>query len=348
MRRLHRAGRRPARQQLPDAGGGRPGSDRSPPSKVSPTATSCTRCSAHSWIGTPTSAAIARQGRSARPSACWTRRRTAGRARDSADRAAADGSGRRWTRPRYENGWRAICVGAVPTPTSCRRCSMCRRRSAETATAGDGAMKAFAFARATDARRPSSRSRRRRNAAILGGGTNLVDLMRLGVGPAGPAGRRVRPLPVDHRDRLRCAAHRRRSPQQRPGRGSPRPPGVPGVVAGAAVRCLRATAQHGHRRREPAAAHPMPVLPGRQQAVQQAGERVGLPGQDGIHRDLAILGTSSACIATHPSDMAVALAALDAVVRVEGPQGTRLSGWTSSTGCPATTRPGTPHCSTAN
>jgi len=44
----------------------------------------------------------------------------------------------------------------------------------------------------------------------------------------------------------------------------------------------------------------------------------------GHHRMHAILGTSAACIATHPSDMAVALAALDAVVRVTGPAGERV------------------------
>ena len=37
----------------------------------------------------------------------------------------------------------------------------------------------------------------------------------------------------------------------------------------------------------------------------------------------AILGTSDACIATHPSDMCVALAALDATVHVAGPTGAR-------------------------
>ena len=41
----------------------------------------------------------------------------------------------------------------------------------------------------------------------------------------------------------------------------------------------------------------------------------GCPAREGYHRELAILGTSHACIATHPSDMAVALVALDAVVR---------------------------------
>ncbi len=44
---------------------------------------------------------------------------------------------------------------------------------------------------------------------------------------------------------------------------------------------------------------------------------------EGFNRLHAILGQSEHCIATHPSDMCVALAALDAVVRVRGPQGER-------------------------
>ena len=52
------------------------------------------------------------------------------------------------------------------------------------------------------------------------------------------------------------------------------------------------------------------------------------PGQGcdaigGFNRNHAILGASPACVATHPSDMAVALAALDAVVRVIGAAGER-------------------------
>ena len=43
----------------------------------------------------------------------------------------------------------------------------------------------------------------------------------------------------------------------------------------------------------------------------------------GFNRIHAILGTSENCIATHPSDMCVALAALDAVVHVEGKDGKR-------------------------
>lgn len=43
----------------------------------------------------------------------------------------------------------------------------------------------------------------------------------------------------------------------------------------------------------------------------------------GINRINGILGTSEACIATHPSDMCVALAVLEAKVHVTGPHGTR-------------------------
>jgi xanthine dehydrogenase YagS FAD-binding subunit len=43
----------------------------------------------------------------------------------------------------------------------------------------------------------------------------------------------------------------------------------------------------------------------------------------GENRTLAILGTSEHCIATNPSDMNVALAALEATVHVQGPKGTR-------------------------
>ncbi|CAO3402022.1 FAD binding domain-containing protein [Azospirillum palustre] len=43
----------------------------------------------------------------------------------------------------------------------------------------------------------------------------------------------------------------------------------------------------------------------------------------GVNRIHAILGASDHCIAVHPSDMCVALAALDAVVRVSGPKGER-------------------------
>jgi xanthine dehydrogenase YagS FAD-binding subunit len=49
----------------------------------------------------------------------------------------------------------------------------------------------------------------------------------------------------------------------------------------------------------------------------------GCPAKDGLNRIHAILGASDACVATHPSDMCVALAALEAVVHVQGRAGKR-------------------------
>jgi CO/xanthine dehydrogenase FAD-binding subunit len=49
----------------------------------------------------------------------------------------------------------------------------------------------------------------------------------------------------------------------------------------------------------------------------------GCPAREGEHHNLAIFGHSDHCVATHPSDLAVALAAIDAVVRVVGPAGGR-------------------------
>jgi xanthine dehydrogenase YagS FAD-binding subunit len=60
--------------------------------------------------------------------------------------------------------------------------------------------------------------------------------------------------------------------------------------------------------------------------ASQCNKRTPGTGCDAVHgfnRMHAILGTSASCIATHPSDMCVALAALDATVEVEGRLGKR-------------------------
>lgn len=49
----------------------------------------------------------------------------------------------------------------------------------------------------------------------------------------------------------------------------------------------------------------------------------GCDAIEGFNRNHAILGASKSCVATHPSDMCVALVALDATVSVEGPHGSR-------------------------
>src|SRR5438874_2562960 len=50
----------------------------------------------------------------------------------------------------------------------------------------------------------------------------------------------------------------------------------------------------------------------------------GCPAITGSNRTLAVLGTSEHCIATNPSDMCIAMAALEATVHVQGPKGSRV------------------------
>jgi len=63
----------------------------------------------------------------------------------------------------------------------------------------------------------------------------------------------------------------------------------------------------------------------------------GCSARNGLNRMHAILGTSEDCIATHPSDMCVALAALDAKVHVAGPSGTRAMAFADFHRLPGTT-----------
>ena len=63
----------------------------------------------------------------------------------------------------------------------------------------------------------------------------------------------------------------------------------------------------------------------------------GCSARNGLNRMHAILGTSESCIATHPSDMCVALAALDAKVHVAGPSGERTIAFADFHRLPGTT-----------
>ena len=188
------------------------------------------------------------------------------------------------------------------------------------------------------------------DAVFLGGGTNLVDHMKLGV--ASPD------LLVDV---TACRSTASRScrdggvrigagvAQQRSRRRPADPRALPGARPGAARRRVRAAAQPGDDRRQPAAAHPLRLLPGRHHAVQQArardraARRIG-----GYNRYHAILGASEQCVAVHPSDMAVAMAALDAVVACAARTATRHPARPTSTACPATSPSATPCSSTAS
>ena len=183
-------------------------------------------------------------------------------------------------------------------------------------------MRALAYERAQDARSAQAAVSADGEAMFLAGGTNLVDLMKLGV---------ARPARLIDIRRLGLDAieHRRD--------GS--------VLIGATVTNSALAADPGIRQRFPLISQA--ILAGASGQLRNlattAGNLLqrtrcvyfgdttkpcnkrepgsGCPAIEGAHRDLALLGTSEHCVATHPSDMAVALAALDAVVHVTAADG---------------------------
>jgi xanthine dehydrogenase YagS FAD-binding subunit len=185
-------------------------------------------------------------------------------------------------------------------------------------------VKPFAYDRATEPEAAVALLAAHPQAQLLGGGTNLIDLMKLGV--ATPAAL------VDV-----SALDRRQVEELDDG----------GVRIGAAVRNSELAAVPAVRERFPLLS--MALLSGASgqlrnmattggnlfqrtrcvyfmDATKPCNKRdpgSGCPAIEGDHRNLAILGASEHCVATHPSDMAVALAALDAVIRIQGPDGGR-------------------------
>jgi xanthine dehydrogenase YagS FAD-binding subunit len=178
-------------------------------------------------------------------------------------------------------------------------------------------MREFGYVRPADADEAATLLAERPDAAYLGGGTNLVDLMKLGVrGPSLLVD--VSRLPYDRIE------HRED--------GS--------VLIGATVRNGRLAADQGVRDRFPLLSQALlSGASGQLRTVATVGGNLlqrtrcgyfqdvtkpcnkrepgsGCPAIEGAHRDLAVLGTSEHCVASHPSDMAVALVALDAAVHV--------------------------------
>jgi xanthine dehydrogenase YagS FAD-binding subunit len=185
-------------------------------------------------------------------------------------------------------------------------------------------MKAFAYSRADDVEAAIRLVSGNSHAKFLGGGTNLVDLMREEIEqPAHLVD--VTRLPLAHIEE--------------------RPDG--GVRIGALVRNSHLAANRLIRARYPVLSQAtlmgasgqirnMATTGGnlmqrtrclyfydREARCNKRQPGAGCDALEGFTRMHAILGASSACIATHPSDMCVALAALDAIVLVHGPAGGR-------------------------
>jgi xanthine dehydrogenase YagS FAD-binding subunit len=161
-------------------------------------------------------------------------------------------------------------------------------------------------------------------AKFLGGGTNLVDLMRLGVETPDmlvdvsrlPLGR----IEDEPGGGLRIGATVRNSDLAADRRVRERYPLLAeALLAGASGQLRNLATVGGNLLQRTRCTYFQDVS----KPCNKREPGSGCSAIEGRHRDLAILGHSEACVATHPSDMAVALAALGAIVHVQGREGTR-------------------------
>ena len=179
-------------------------------------------------------------------------------------------------------------------------------------------MRPFEYERAADAAAAVATLAARPDAKYLAGGTNLVDLMKLGVETPGLLVDVSRMLPAGVTEDgagLRLGAAARNSDVAADPRVRARYRGLSDALLAGASGQLRNAATVGGNLLQRTRCRYF------QDVTKPCNKRVpgtGCPAVEGEHRDLAVLGSSDACVATHPSDMAVALAALNAVVHVHG------------------------------
>jgi xanthine dehydrogenase YagS FAD-binding subunit len=182
----------------------------------------------------------------------------------------------------------------------------------------------FEYERAADVDGAVAMLAGRPDAAYLAGGTNLVDYMQAGIESPGLLVDVSRSLPatIDELDNggLRVGAGVRNADVAADMRVRERYPALAQALLSGASGQLRNLATTGGNllQRTRCSYFQDPSLP--------CNKRVpgsGCSALDGYTRYHAILGASEHCVATHPSDMAVAMLAFDAVVRVAGPQGPR-------------------------
>jgi xanthine dehydrogenase YagS FAD-binding subunit len=184
-------------------------------------------------------------------------------------------------------------------------------------------MKAFDFARASDVQEAVSLVAGRPGAAFLGGGTNLVDHMKLGIA-APELLVDVTRLPLatveEHEGGVRIGAAVRNSDLAAHPLIRERYPVLSqALVAGASGQLRNLATTGGNLLQRTRCVY----FQDRSTPCNKRSPGTGCSAVNGFSRELAILGASEHCIATHPSDMAVALAALDAVVQVQGANGSR-------------------------
>uniref|UniRef100_A0AAU2W1P2 Xanthine dehydrogenase family protein subunit M n=1 Tax=Streptomyces sp. NBC_00008 TaxID=2903610 RepID=A0AAU2W1P2_9ACTN len=185
-------------------------------------------------------------------------------------------------------------------------------------------MKPFGYLRAGSVAEAVRESAAHPGARFLGGGTNLVDLMKLGVETPGLL-IDVSRLPLDRITEsadgaLRIGGTVRNSDLAAHPAVRTRYPALSQALLAGASGQLRNTATTGGNLLQRTRC---PYFQDTSKPCNKREPGSGCPAREGAHRDLAVLGHSTACVATHPSDMAVALAALDATVVLHGPDGER-------------------------
>ncbi|MEU3250528.1 xanthine dehydrogenase family protein subunit M [Streptomyces sp. NPDC006997] len=185
-------------------------------------------------------------------------------------------------------------------------------------------MKPFAYVRATTVEEAADAHAAAPDAHYLAGGTNLVDLVKLGVERPGTL-IDVRRLPLDTVEELpdgslRAGATVRNGDLAAHPAVRDRYPALSQALLSAASGQLRnAATTGGNLLQRTRCAYFQDVS----KPCNKRAPGSGCGARDGVHRDHAVLGHSARCIATHPSDMAVALVALDAQVELYGPEGER-------------------------
>jgi xanthine dehydrogenase YagS FAD-binding subunit len=184
-------------------------------------------------------------------------------------------------------------------------------------------MTPFTYARASDAADAVLRGGTDKS-KYLGGGTNLVDLLRETIEqPTALVDVTGLSSTIEERDDgslLIGAATRNTALAEHPVVRSRYPVLARAILAGASAQ-IRNMATVGGNILQRTRCTYFYDDEGSRCNKRSPGE--GCDAIDGFNRIHAILGASSACVATHPSDMCVALAALDATVHLQGAKGTR-------------------------
>ena len=185
-------------------------------------------------------------------------------------------------------------------------------------------MNPFRYERASDASMAIAMLAQAPEGAFLGGGTNLVDLMKLGV--AKPELLiDISHLPYDRVELLADGSVRIGAAVRNSDLAADRtictryPLLAQALLAGASGQLRNLATTGGNLLQRTRCVYFQDVS----KPCNKREPGSGCPAREGYHRNLAILGASEACVATHPSDMAVAMVALDAIVRVLGPSGER-------------------------